>query len=125
MRSIGTLSLTLLCVFMTTAAQISLKAGVSGPHLQSVLANGGWKDFLIQAPLNPWVLVGMVVYVLSAVMWLIVLARADLSFAYPFVSLGFVVTALYAFYVLHEPLGVLRVSGIALVVGGVALIAAS
>lgn len=125
MRNAVTLFLTLTCVLMTAAAQIALKAGVSHPQLQTLLASGRLRDFMVQAPFSPLVLLGLGLYVLSTIVWLLVLARADLSYAYPFVSLGFVATALYAFYALHEPLGLTRVSGIALIVGGVVLIARS
>jgi len=54
-----------------------------------------------------------------------VLARSDVSYAYPFVSLGFVFTSLYAFVALHEPLQAGRVGGIALIVLGVFFVARS
>jgi drug/metabolite transporter (DMT)-like permease len=125
MRGIGVLLLTLLCVLLTTAAQIALKVGVASPQLQSWLASGRWQNFLLHALWSPLVMFGLALYVLGALMWLLVLARADLSYAYPFVSVGFIATTLYAFYVLNEPLGFARLSGIVLIVGGLALIASS
>lgn len=125
MRSVGISLLALLCILMTTAAQIALKVGVASPQLQSWLTNGRWPDFLFHALWSPLVMIGLALYAVGTLLWLLVLARADLSYAYPFVSLGFVMTTLYAFYVLHEPLGMARLSGIALIVGGVALIASS
>ena len=90
-----------------------------------MLADNAWQAFLVQALLSPWVVVGLLGYVLSTVTWLLVLARADLSVAYPFVSLAFVATSLYGYWALHEPLAPARLSGIALIIGGVFLVARS
>lgn len=119
------LALTLLSVGLSAAAQIALKLGVSDPQLQTLLASGRWQGFLLQAALTPWVIAGVSMYVLSAVTWLFVLARADLSFAYPFVSLAFIVTAAYGAYALNEPMGLARAGGVGLIIGGVMLVARS
>ena len=42
------------------------------------------------------------IFALSAVVWLLVLSRASLSFAYPFVSLTYVLILLVDRFVLHE-----------------------
>jgi multidrug transporter EmrE-like cation transporter len=119
-----TIGLTLLCVMLTAAAQIALKLGVSGAKMQQVLS-GGTSNFLLRAVLSPTVLLGLALYGISTVLWLLVLAKSDVSYAYPFVSLGFVFTALYAFMMLHEPMALGRIGGIALIVTGVFFVARS
>jgi drug/metabolite transporter (DMT)-like permease len=119
-----TIALTLLCVTLTAAAQIALKVGVSGARMQQLLS-GSTSGFLTRALLAPTVLLGLALYALSTILWLLVLARSDVSYAYPFVSLGFVFTSLYAFVALHEPLQAGRVGGIALIVLGVFFVARS
>jgi multidrug transporter EmrE-like cation transporter len=120
-----TLLLTLLSVALTAAAQICLKLGVGNGQLQGLLAEKAWHSFVLHAFVSPWVLAGLSAYVLSTVTWLIVRARADLSVAYPFVSLAFIATCLYGYWALHEPVGPARLGGIALIVGGVLLVARS
>ena len=78
-----------------------------------------------RAVLTPTVILGLVLYGLSVGLWLIVLAKSDVSYAYPFVGLGFVFTALYAATALHEPMGLRRISGIVLIVPGVGFVARS
>lgn len=119
-----TILLTLLCVSITTSAQITLKVGVSGLRMQQTLADSPLA-FLIRALLNPTVILGLALYGLSVGLWLIVLAKSDVSYAYPFVGLGFVFTAVYAATALHEPMGLWRVSGIALIVLGVGFVSRS
>lgn len=107
------------------AAQICLKVGVGHPVLQLLLADRAWSTFLAHAVLSPWELLGLLGYVVSTGTWLLVLARADLSAAYPFVSLAFVATSLYGYWALHEPMSPARLSGIVLIVGGMLLVARS
>lgn len=119
------LVLTLVSVALSAGAQIALKIGVSAPELQSSLAAGRIPSFFLQAMQTPWVVIGVLMYALSAVTWLLVLARSDLSFAYPFVSLAFVLTAVYGYVALGEPMGLARIGGVGLIVGGVLLVARS
>ncbi len=86
--------------------------------MQQTLSNGP-VAFLLRAALNPTIIMGLALYGLSVGLWLIVLAKSDVSYAYPFVGLGFVFTALYAATMLHEPMGFSRVGGIVLIVLGV------
>jgi multidrug transporter EmrE-like cation transporter len=113
-----TILLTLLCVSITTSAQIALKVGVSGVRMQQTLAAGP-VAFLMRAALTPTIILGLVLYGVSVGLWLIVLAKSDVSYAYPFVGLGFVFTAVYAATALHEPMGLWRISGVVLIVLGV------
>ena len=93
--------------------------------MQSLLASSDTSTFLMRAVFAPLVLVGLGLYVASTVIWLLVLARMDVSYAYPFVSLGFAFTALYGYFALHEPMAPARVTGIALIVAGVCFVANS
>lgn len=120
-----TFALALLCVFLTTAAQISLKIGVSTTSMQAALGSSSLPVFLGRAVFSPMVLVGLVLYVLSTFVWLLVLARADVSYAYPFVSLGFILIAFYAYHFLNEPMAPARLIGIVLIAIGVWCVARS
>ena len=114
------IALILVSVTLSTVAQLLLKTGMSSPAVQAALASG--PAGLLAALLNPWVLGGLGLYGLGALLWLLVLARADLSYAYPFVGLGFVLTLLFSVLVLGEVASLPRVLGTALVVAGVVLI---
>jgi drug/metabolite transporter (DMT)-like permease len=120
-----TIGITLLCVVLTTSAQIALKLGVSTGPMQVLASSSSASTFLARAVFAPMVLLGLALYVASTILWLLVLSKLDVSFAYPFVSLGFVFTALYAYFALHEPMAMNRVAGIALIAVGVYFVAKS
>ena len=117
-----TLSLILISVAVTAVAQVILKRGMSVSGMHEALGMG-WASATLAVASNAWVLAGLALYFLGAVIWLLVLNRVPVSFAYPFVGLGFVLTALLAWGLLGEGLSVARALGTLLVTLGVALIA--
>nr|PZN79251.1 MAG: small multi-drug resistant family protein [Pseudomonadota bacterium] len=117
------LPLALLCVLMTAAGQLVLKRAVSVPELTQLLHAGEGAAFLGRALASPAVLVGLGLYAVATLGWLIVLGRADVSYAFPLVSIGFVVTALFASIWLGESISAARATGIALIAVGVVLVA--
>ena len=68
---------------------------------------------------NPYILLALPLYVVALVIWLIVLSRLQLSFAYPCLSLAYVVNALLAQAILGEHISVLRWVAIGLICCGV------
>ena len=82
-------------------------------------------EFIAAMASNHFIWYGLAFFSMSAVTWIMALARVDLSFAFPMLSLNFVFTALYAWLFFGEHLGVNRVAGISLVIVGVLAIAAS
>lgn len=68
---------------------------------------------------------GLSVYVLSAAMWIFALSRVPLSMAYPFLGLSYVGVAVVAVVALKEWLTPAQWIGIAAVVAGVIMVAAS
>lgn len=76
----------------------------------------------LRVVLNPFVLAGLGCFAASVVLWLIVLSRVDVSFAYPFVSLGIVITTLFGHWAFDEQLSFQRTAGIVVICVGVVLI---
>jgi multidrug transporter EmrE-like cation transporter len=107
---------------LNACAQLALKLG---------MMRVGAVDFSVRRPvelaisafLNMWVLAGLACYILSFGLWMVVLSRVEVSFAYPFLSLGYVLTALVAYFYFGENVSTMRISGIGLICVGVAMIA--
>lgn len=126
MRNLNTIALILVCVLLGAAGQITLKLGASSPALAGILESGGSRiNFVIRALLTPKILFGLTLYAISTMLWLQILARTPLSFAYPFISVGFIVTALFGWLALGETMSAYRVAGVMLIVTGLFLIARS
>jgi multidrug transporter EmrE-like cation transporter len=111
-------------VLLNAGAQLMLKAGMSQiGHFEFTIANALPVGIKIMA--NPPIITGLVMYVISVGVWLLVLSRVQVSFAYPMLSIGYVVNALAAYYLFGEPLTSIRMLGIFVIIAGVYLVGQS
>jgi drug/metabolite transporter (DMT)-like permease len=116
------IALILVSVALAAVAQLTLKYGMNQVRDASgvVQLNG---DSLRAILLTPAVWGGLAIFAISASVWLAVLSRASLSFAYPFAALTYVLILLFDRFFLHQQVGALRWAGVALIVSGIVLIA--
>ena len=119
------LSIILLSVTLSASAQVVLKSGMSDPTMQRALAAPTLTHVIAAVVGNYRVLAGLVLYFAGAAVWVFVLARVEVSFAYPFVGLGVVLTMLSGWLMLGETLSLARALGTLLVATGAVLIARS
>ncbi len=108
-------------VFLAAAGQIMLKKGMMLVGAHSAV-NEPLPRYFLRAFSNPFVFFGFVFFAVSALVWLMVLARAPLSAAYPCVALGYVIVALASKLVFNEHISLLRWLGIGIICIGVFLI---
>ena len=87
------------------------------PHVQRLRRVG--------APRSPNAKRGFALWARRAVLWLFVLAKAEVSFAYPFVAVGFLLVMTFGALYLGENVTWMRGIGTVLVVCGVLLVARS
>ncbi|MBL8581105.1 MAG: EamA family transporter [Rhizobiaceae bacterium] len=112
----------LFTVATNAAAQIMLKQGMMS--LGSISFEGVNPIVkLLHIVFSPWVFLGLCTFVISMASHLYVLSKVELSFAYPFLSLAYVIVAVFAYFVFREDLNAWRVGGIAFICIGTALIA--
>ena len=93
----GTLALILVSVTLSACAQVLFKFGVA--PVPGSVGNPSLIGAIINTLLRPGVLGGLALYGVGTVVWLRALARTELSQAYPFVGLGFVMTAALGYVV--------------------------
>jgi len=120
------LSILLILFTVTTnaTAQIMLKYGMTR-HGPLTVSSDGIVWTILSVVFNPFVFLGLCTFVISMASHLVVLSRVQLSFAYPFLSLAYVIVTAWAFFVFGESVGALRVAGIALICFGTVLISLS
>ena len=117
-------SLILLGVFLNAGAQLLLKAGMTQiGHFDFSMAN--MMPIGMKVMGNPPIITGLCMYVMSVVVWLLVLSRVQVSFAYPMLSIGYIVNAFAANYFFGEPMTSVRMLGIFIIISGVYLVAQS
>lgn len=111
-------------VLLNAGAQLLLKAGTNALGVISLSADN-WAAQFGRLALEPHVVGGLVCYAVSVVVWIVGLSRVPVSIAYPMLSLGYIINAVAAQYLLGESVTLSRWLGIGLIVAGVWLVARS
>ncbi len=65
---------------------------------------------------------GMACYGVSVLVWLVVLSRVEVSFAYPMVSVGYIFALVFGWWLFDENITPLRLLGVAVIIMGVYLV---
>jgi drug/metabolite transporter (DMT)-like permease len=110
-----------LSVMVSVIGQTILKLGVRHPEL-AMTGPMAVALFILRSPL---VMLGLLMYSIGALAWIVVLSRLDLSYAYPFLALNFVLVAIVSRVVLAEAIPGLRWLGIGFICVGILLVARS
>lgn len=108
-------------IVFTVVSQLILRWQVSaaGPAPDELLDKA---KFIALLFLNPWVLVGISATFLAGVSWMLTMTKFEISYAYPFVSLTYVLVLLASVGFFGESFGVSKVIGTALIMTGVVVI---
>ena len=117
--TITSVALLLFAVVSAATGQVMLKHGMQVASARVADAGG---SLAFRAATSPWVLLGLVVFGISAVAWLAALSRVPLSVAYPFNALGYVLILAASIVVLHERASVLTWVGTIMVVSGLVIV---
>ncbi len=118
------LALVLSGVLLNAIAQLFLKAG-AGSLADLELRAGNALAIAGRLAFNPPIIAGLACYALSVVVWILALARVEVSVAYPMLSVGYVVNAVAAWWLFGENLSGARIAGIGIILVGVWLVARS
>ncbi|MEO0141263.1 MAG: EamA family transporter [candidate division WOR-3 bacterium] len=119
MRNITDVILLVVDILMVVAGQFLIKHGVGQV---GKFGEMGVAKFILGALINIHVITGIGLYALSAIVWLALLSRVELSVAYPMLSLGYVLIVLVAWLFLHEPMTIWKAIGVILIAIGVWLV---
>ena len=125
----GRVTRTALCLvimvgLLNTIAELSFKSGAMAPGIGSVtLAN--LSAFIRGLSLSAGIWVGVSCYLVMFFLWIMVLAKVDLSVAFPLQSIDYLLVPLFSIALLHERVAFLRWFGTMLIMCGVVLVSQS
>ncbi|HEX8010538.1 MAG TPA: EamA family transporter [Casimicrobiaceae bacterium] len=111
-------------VLLNAGAQLLLKAGTNVLGVITISAQN-WPAQFGRMALEPHIVAGLGCYVVSVIVWIVGLSRVPVSIAYPLLSLGYIVNAVAAHYLLGEDVTLSRWAGIGFIILGVWLVARS
>jgi multidrug transporter EmrE-like cation transporter len=99
--------------------QLALKQG-----MQQIAASGS-EAVLKSIVVSKWVFGGLMVYGAGVLFWLMALSRAELTYVYPFASLGYAGIIVGSHFLFKERISRMRLVGVMIIISGVILVGLS
>lgn len=109
-------------VLLNALAQLLIRKGMLSI---GVVGLNNFVNNIIPIITNLWLWGAMLSYAISILMWMSVLSKVEVSYAYPFLSVGYIVAAIAGYMLFNEHLSAIRIAGIGVICIGVILISRS
>lgn len=112
----------LVCVALQSIGQLTLKYGMAA---RGPITSSDTTKKVVTSFLNPFVLLGFGLFAATSLLWIVVLSRVEVSWAFPMVSLSYVVVLICSHFFLGETVSRIRLLGTLIICGGVFLVSLS
>lgn len=108
-------------ILLTTYGQLVLKWQVTTPAAPPFRFMDDWPAIVVLL-LRPWVISALGAAFLASLCWMAAMSRLELSKAYPFMALNFLLVGLLAIPLFGEALTRPKIAGLFLVIAGLVVI---
>jgi multidrug transporter EmrE-like cation transporter len=119
-KKMNVLLLIFISVGLGVFGQLSMKKGMNS--IGAIGLKNVFSTEIFSIVSQRFVFLGIVLYVFSSMIWLVILSQEELSFVYPLISVGYIITAILSKFLFNESLTFFRFFGILLICSGVYLI---
>lgn len=116
--------LILITVALNAISQLLMKAGMAQVG-QVEFSGARVRSMAVVAATNPFIILGLTTMTISMGTHLMSLSRFDVSFAFPFISLAYVIVAAWGYFFLGEDVNATRMLGILTIIAGTVIVARS
>ncbi len=79
--------------------------------------------FVVDLLLNPWVISGIIATFFAGVSWMLAMTRFEINYAFPFVSLNYVIILVASVLLFNETITAPKIIGSLIVIAGIIVIA--
>src|ERR1035438_6195111 len=117
--SVKMFGMLLVALALGAAGQMFMKRGLN------MIGEIGHVSTLLQACLHPMVIIGLGFYVISSMLYLVLMSRMPLSLLYPMVALNYVFITILSRYFFHDHVNPQRIIGLGVIIVGVVLVGLS
>ncbi len=108
-------------IFFGVLSQVIVKWQVnSAGSLPADTASRAW--FLVHMLLRPWILISIIATLGGGLSWMVAMTKFDISFAYPYMSLIYVIMMMAGVVLFNEPLNSYKISGTLIIIAGIIII---
>lgn len=117
------IELILISVFLGAIGQVLVKWGAV--NLQLNFSGVYLLPSILSILKNLPVMCGVLSYGISFLLWIKVLSKVELSYAYPMVSIGYVLIMFFSYFFFKENISMIRILGVVFIIIGVILVSRS
>lgn len=109
-------------IVFTVSSQLIMRWQVSeaGPLPVDTTAK---VEYTLNLLMNPWILCAILATFFAGVSWMLAMTKFEISYAYPFVSLNYILVLAAGFLLFNEPISATKLAGGALIILGIIIIA--
>lgn len=109
----------ILSVFFSSSSQLLLKKGAESLVIPNDITIKNFFQLIIDLATNFYLVSGVVFQVVALLVWIYVLKKVDVSYAYPFISIGFVFVVVMGNVIYNEPVNTTKIFGCLIICLGV------
>lgn len=109
-------------IVFTVYSQIIIRWQMAKAGSLPMEASGKFQ-FIAALLLQPWIISAIAASFLSGISWMLALSRFELSYAFPFMGLNFIIVLFASVFLFGETLSTTKMIGTTLVVAGIVLLA--
>ena len=110
-------------IILSVYSQIMIKWRISR-HFGDIHMPEEWVErflLLFRIIFDPFIFSGLVATFASGLFWMATMTKLDISFAYPFTSLGFVLVLLCSWLLLGETMNAYKITGVICIMLGIVI----
>lgn len=112
----------IMTVLLAVSSQMIIKWQVSKHSTQDIISFNEKIYFALGMLVNPYVILSIILTFLSGLSWIIAMTKFEISYAYPFTALGFVLILLFSSLFFQESITYSKITGIIFIVAGIIII---
>ncbi|MDE1327132.1 EamA family transporter [Vibrio aestuarianus] len=108
-------------IFFTVYSQLIIK-WKSSLLSDLPIANLDKMIFIIKVLLNPWIISSVMATLFAGISWMLAMSKFEIGYAYPWVSLNFVLMLLFGVLLFGEQLTISKVIGTLIIIFGITIL---
>jgi len=108
-----------LTIIFAVSSQLIIKWKMSAFSFENYETMSDKFIFAFSMLLNPYIILSLLFTLLSGLSWMIAMTKFDISYAYPFTTLGFVLIFFCSIFIFHEPFTWQKFIGILFIITGI------
>ena len=111
-----------LSIFFAVCSQLIIKWKMSSFSFNDTQGVIGKFLLAISMLVNPYIILSIIFTLFSGLSWMIAMTKFEISYAYPFTILGFIVVMIMSYFLFDEDLNIYKIIGTFIVIIGIIIV---